>query len=346
MPLYSATCPLPVNQKLLRHRASASPIPTTGLSLWLKADAGLTTTPEQFISQIIFSGAGTTTSNGTYTRASGGTTGFTGPNGNTLNLESVDGGILYFQIFDTDFGDTTYTVAITYDQITIILPAAGESPAPTSSITLSQTGNSLVTAWQDQSGNGNNASNIIDVITGTKNAKTTAIFNGSTSELTLGNLFSGYTAMSFFAVWKITDVGNGGIFGTDDYGNMEIASVNDGETQFTLTRINSARETAGFITSGWWDNATWVTSSFRIDDSVFGEARKNGETTGITTDNGLITLPFTTDAVNYRLGRYAVDAGNYYANYELAELVIYNRVVTSTERQQVEAYLNTKYAIY
>jgi hypothetical protein len=323
--------------------APFSPSSVSGLYLWLKGDAGLSTTPQQFISQIVLSNSGTPEVDGTYTRASGGQTNFTGSNGLSIEYsETVDGNLRFFVLFE---GDTMYSIDILYDTIIQINISNGASPAPTYSTTLSQTGNTLVTAWQDQSGNGNNTSNIIDVITGTKNSKTTVIFNGSASELTLGNLFSEFTAMSFFATWKITNVANGGILGTDNYSNFEIASIND-VTQYTLTRINSAPQTAGFITNGWWDNATWVTSSFRIDDSVFGEARKNGSTTGITTNNNLITLPFTTDTVNYRLGRYAADAGSYYGNYELAELVIYNRLVTPTERQQVETYLNTKYAIY
>lgn len=323
--------------------APFSPSSISGLYLWLKGDAGLSTTPQQFISQIVLSNSGTPEVDGTYTRASGGQASFSGNNG--LNIEyseTVDGNLRFFVLFE---GDPMYTIEILYDAIVQIIVSNGASPAPTYSTTLSQTGNTVVTAWQDQSGNGNNASYIIDVLTGSKNSKTTVIFNGSTSELTLGNLFSEFTAMSFFAVWKITDTENGGILGTDNYSNFEIASLNDG-SQYTLTRINSAPQSAGFIENGWWDNATWVTSSFRIDDSVFGEARKNGSTTGITTNNNLITLPFTTNAVNYRLGRYAANAGSYYGNYELAELVIYNRLITSTERQQVETYLNTKYAIY
>ena len=44
MPLYSATCPLPKNKMLNRHRvAPFSPSDISGLSLWLKADAGVTT---------------------------------------------------------------------------------------------------------------------------------------------------------------------------------------------------------------------------------------------------------------------------------------------------------------
>jgi len=45
MPLYSATCPLPINRKIFRHKAPSAPFSPTdiaGLSLWLKADAGVT----------------------------------------------------------------------------------------------------------------------------------------------------------------------------------------------------------------------------------------------------------------------------------------------------------------
>jgi hypothetical protein len=43
MALFSATCPLPKNQMLQRHRTTPfSPSDITGLSLWLKADAGIT----------------------------------------------------------------------------------------------------------------------------------------------------------------------------------------------------------------------------------------------------------------------------------------------------------------
>jgi hypothetical protein len=51
---------------MFRHRASTSPIPQSGLSLWLKADAGVSFFQEQYISQIVISGAGSTSFNGTY----------------------------------------------------------------------------------------------------------------------------------------------------------------------------------------------------------------------------------------------------------------------------------------
>jgi hypothetical protein len=204
--------------------------------------------------------------------------------------------------------------------------------------------NGYVTFWEEKSGNNIDPTDIIDVSVGSKNSKATVIFDGITSELTLGNVFSGFTAMSFFATWKITDVGHGGILGTDNYINFEIISLNDASQK--LVRINSTPAAYGFSTDGWWDNDTWVISSMRIDNSVFGELRKNGSTSGITSDNGEIILPFSSDARNYRMGRYAVDAGSYYSNYELAEIIIYNNNIGSANVESVEKYLNTKWAVY
>ena len=42
----------------------------------------------------------------------------------------------------------------------------------------------------------------------------------------------------------------------------------------------------------------------------------------------------------------ATPGGDYSFKGKVAEIVMYNRVLTNQERQQVEAYLNTKYAIY
>jgi len=113
----------------------SSPIPSSGLSLWLKADAGVTdfqipaanatdfnaadfeggasnqylenTNIEgTFINTIVISGAGTTTSNGTYTREVGGTNQFFGPNGNYISWNGDDA--YDFGLYDNAVGLTTY----------------------------------------------------------------------------------------------------------------------------------------------------------------------------------------------------------------------------------------------
>jgi len=94
----------------------------------------------QFISQIIVSGAGTATSNGTYTRASGGTTTFTGPNGNTIGLEETYGGLFAFQIYDAVVADTTYTIVIDYITIASVDLAVGVAPVPTTTTSLISAG--------------------------------------------------------------------------------------------------------------------------------------------------------------------------------------------------------------
>ena len=63
---------------------SSLPSDISGLGLWLKADAGVDTTTQKFISQIVISGAGTETSNGTYIRNNAESSYFYGPNGNTI----------------------------------------------------------------------------------------------------------------------------------------------------------------------------------------------------------------------------------------------------------------------
>ena len=121
MPLYSTACPLPLNRKIFRHKAPSapfSPIDIAGISLWLKADAGVT----------------------------------------------VDG----------DF----------------------------------------VTAWADQSGNGNNCSSPNAVVLNSSPYPYIYFGGGDTeSEITLHpDVFNGFSALSLFAVWNIVDNGNGGIF--------------------------------------------------------------------------------------------------------------------------------------
>jgi len=71
--------------------------------------------------------------------------------------------------------------------------------------------------------------------------------------------------------------------------------------------------------------------------------------------NGNEIQTVSTGATNTDVGNLTPE-GDYYIGYwkgseaartmKIAEIIIYNREITSTERQQVEAYLNQKYQIY
>jgi hypothetical protein len=57
---------------------------------------------------------------------------------------------------------------------------------------------------------------------------------------------------------------------------------------------------------------------------------------------------FNADITNMRVGGAIFEGGSFSDpfNSKIAEVIVYNRDLTTPERQQVEAYLNAKYAIY
>jgi len=338
--------------------APFSPTDLSGLSLWLKANAGVTTSAETFVSEIILTGSGTTTSDGTYTRASGGLTGFTGPNGNTIGNSSGE----EFKLYDSTFGGDTYLLNITSSGITYItdIETGGDLPVPTSSVSLSNTGNLFVTTWADQSGNGRNAS-AVDVssyptfnssdLNNRPTISLSSVAGGTNKSFQIsGNPMgaSGSTAFvvnyvdpNVFSVDGENGDGNGALLG--NFGSAE----------------NGSHWPYGIGTSSVYDSFATDT---RKDDL--------GLPTGITSWNIYSVYSQNNDWKLFCNGtEFYSDTSNVYSNAianstslyigmqnnagtdqifkgKIAEVVFYNRVLTTQERQQVEAYLNTKYAIY
>jgi len=311
-----------------------SPSNISGLSLWLKADAGVTETPETFISQVVINGADTSTSNGTYTRASGGSTQFDGPNGNYIDWDGSN-----WYVNDSDVGEITYYNS-TFDFSGTWEELFGSLPVPTSSTSTTPTGNTLVTAWADQSGNGNNCSSPISVLLNSS-PYPSLYFNGTNSEITLNaNIFNSYSALSLFAVWSIVNNGNNGVIGSNAYSSFEIVTVNE---SYVRMRNNNFDATINF--GGWWNAEQFSLSTLAIDTSnASGTMRKNGSTSGVdfTPENSQALQGGQT----YKIGRYAEIAGNYFAELSLAELIVYDEKLDGSQITQVEQYLNDKYEIY
>lgn len=328
MPSLSLGIGLHKNRVFTAGGGGAPPIPQSGLALWLKADAGVTTSAETFVSQIILTGSGTTTSDGTYTRASGGLTGFTGPNGNTIGNSSGE----EFTLYDSAFGGDTYLLNITSSGITYIneIETGGASPVPTSSVSLSNTGNVFVTTWADQSSSGNNFSpsngaaikynNIIG-------SNPAVLFNGP--RLAGSNID---TAKTIYAVIK-----------TLENSASQYAVILEATGGSLYSAINGT-EWGSYFNAGIGAGQTLPTSTAAIiatisDDGATYEYRKNGQQVLTNTDGG----GFYTRSEAY-LGNDG-SAGQA-ANVYVSEIIVYDRVPTSTEIQQIETYLNTKYAIY
>ena len=247
MPLYSSTCPLPLNRKIFRHKAPSAPFSPTdiaGISLWLKADAGVTVSDD------------------------------------------------------------------------------------------------FVTAWADQSGNGNNCSSPNAVVLNSSPFPS-LYFDGdnSESEITLHpDVFNGFSALSLFAVWNKIDGENQGVLGSTNYSNFEIVTQ-DG----SVVRMRNNNFASNINTGGLWYSEEFSLSTITADSAGGGSgtARRNGSTTGVDFDDANIEA--LQGGQTYKIGVYAESN---YAYVSIAELIVYAQKLNGSQIDQVEGYLNAKYGIY
>jgi len=213
--------------------------------------------------------------------------------------------------------------------------------------------------WADQSGNGNNAvprvgapqlqSNVI-------NGKPAIHFNGSTNLIT-NNFFvhNWNTPITIIAVSKASASTVRGEQPTARYiaGVTYINSYEFGLSyggygteypNFSNSYGISYVGGADIESSPMGENEKRIAStindgteiSFFLDGTFIGVADPEDWSSG---NNSTGAFVIGSDAVLN-----AVDG--FFSVCDIAEIIIYNRAITTLERQQVEAYLNTKYAIY
>ena len=234
MALYSATCPLPKNQMLRRHRTATPFAPTdlTGLSLWLKADAGV----------------------------------------------SLSG--------------------------------------------------SNVTAWADQSGNGNNAIGtdnpvyISSLINGNPSIDfftNTGYFDLISNIDPIKTIICIYKTNSTPADYQAIVESNSGLYSaisSNQFGTYLGAEIGYDTLIADTSYILMIESDDGVNSNGY------------INDSSYSDSNGGG-----FNDRGYVQIG-------------AGQSGGQPCNGYISEVIIYDRVLTTPERQQVEAYLNQKYAIY
>jgi hypothetical protein len=207
-----------------------------------------------------------------------------------------------------------------------------------------------VTAWADQSGNGTNASpadvnptyNSSDL-----NSKPTislsSIVEGTNKSFQITGNPMGASGTTAFAVVYVEDVCNEGNDNGPIFGDFGIAnssshypyggncSVYDG---FASANRKGPLTAPSTITNSW---SLYSVVSTQNDwrDYVNG-ALMYSDNTNVYSNSPLETYLFIGSS----------GAFGYTLKGKIAEAITYNRVLTTGERQQVEAYLNTKYAIY
>jgi hypothetical protein len=247
----------------------------------------------------------------------------------------------------------------------------GKSPIPKSGLSLwlkADAGVTLsgsnVTAWADQSGNGNNATPP-DAVNGYEPLFVSNSVNGLPTIRFLDSSTSLLVTPSFLAVSYNTPIS---IIAVAKAVASEV--VVDGSAQRWLLPSGASESFEIGFTFGAYGN-TSPNYSAMVGSNLVGEVESESSEI-IGTETAVVSLTNTGTTVNFHKNGTSVGSldpssysttnasdgvwgigaqlcgGSVYlpAKFNLAELVIYNRLITTPERQQVEAYLNTKYAIY
>jgi len=191
-----------------------------------------------------------------------------------------------------------------------------------------------VTVWADQSGNGKNATTLnASPTTTTIGSKTFVRFNGEDQALSGPNVISALPCTIISVIrWRSFKGIDTWFIQNDGADNLALyASTSIGWRVFNGVDLDSTDST-------WSFDVTQLATT--IADGENSAHFHNGTAAG-TGDSGDIT-----PAGDYYLSYWAGGGEDKYRHFDIAEIIIYNRVITTPERQQVETYLNTKYAIY
>jgi hypothetical protein len=202
-----------------------------------------------------------------------------------------------------------------------------------------------VGTWADSSANANDAmqataANKPTFKTNIVNGKPVVRFDGVNDYLNLPNAFSGLTAAEVFIVLRLAndppavDTKTGlWTFGSDAQNTHFPYTDGVVYDQFGTT----ARKNTG-------DPTTDFAAAFRLYNVVSqaGEWTSRINTTQHYT-TATNTVGFTTAPL---LGYGNVGGGNYYLDGDVAEALLYDSVLSGSNRASVENYLNGKYALY
>jgi hypothetical protein len=216
-----------------------------------------------------------------------------------------------------------------------------------------------VIAWADQSGNENNATARTGnptFVSSVINGKPILRFDGTANLITNDFFAHNYdTPITIIAVSKASASTVRGAQPTARY----IAGVtNNGGYEYGLSYGAYETENPNFSNSY---GISYVGGA-DIESSAMGENEKriastinSGSQISFFLDGTLVGTadPADQSGGNNSTGAFSIgsdvvlnEIDNFFCTCDIAEIIIYNRAITTPERQQVEAYLNQKYAIY
>jgi len=328
-------------------------------------------TPTSYVSSVTLAGAGISSVDGLYTRTD------TQVNMYPVNFSASGGREIYFDQSNWWVGNELYLSYNLYDwegnpdpeaptgslgtssrsvgsptSTTVIVPTGSISGVVTTSTVNTQG----VLSWADQSGEGNNASVEFQgeqptFVSSFLNGKPAIKFNGQGQCLQVASSASlDFTAeTSCFIVVKYDGDG-----GPNDV--IYIKNADDGfsgyPAMYGMVGVNAENGNVSFPLNagGWSDHDSGVSISDGIPQLFSMIFNTNvGQSiycNGILTGQQVLGDNINTSSGTLQIGGYnkSFDSQDFF-NGKIAEIIMYNRAVTNTERQQVEAYLMDKYAI-
>jgi hypothetical protein len=219
---------------------------------------------------------------------------------------------------------------------------------------------SNVTAWADQSGNGNDATARIGnatFVSSVINQRPVLRFDGTANLLTNNFLVNNYnTPLTIIAVSKAS---GSTVRGNQPTARYVVGATYHGGWEYGLCYGAYGGEFPNFSV-GY--GISFESGGVEIESSPMGE---NEIRIASTINNGSEILfflngssigtadPASQSGGNDSTGAFSIGSDvvfdehdDFFCVCDIAEILIYNRAITTQERQQVELYLNTKYAIY
>lgn len=192
-----------------------------------------------------------------------------------------------------------------------------------------------VSSWADSSGFGRNATQATPSSqpiyrVNAFNGKPVLRFNGTSNYMVLGDLSAAFpTAASLFVVAKLNAT-NFTLYSNYN-GNGSWWSYGDGHGYLGVFRTGRVDQYPASMpaTGNWLFDVISSSSTYQMYKNSIGQ--------------GVQAPSFYAGAV-HQIG-YDQSIGQYF-NGDIPEILIYNTALTDPERQAVEAYLNSKYAIY
>jgi hypothetical protein len=206
---------------------------------------------------------------------------------------------------------------------------------------------SNITQWSDLSGvaPSNNATQATSasqatLVSSALNGYPSASFNGTSRNYALVNQFTDLTTgFSIFAVIKPVGTATKTLFATSNAGPSNLVSL---ETVNTQVRLNAYNATTA-------SNVITPTSSITVGKFQLVDAVHNGAASASISVNGESKISGTVqNLVNVSRTQNVLGANNTVSTFwngEVAELLVYGRAVTETERKNIQAYLFNRYQL-